>query len=92
MAPVARLVFGQERREGDLRFAHLRLRWGCLPQGVCGRCAARAALLAPRCPICCSGAYLVCVAHGALHQTMQAAALTSCGLAARVLLLQGVRC
>ena len=27
VAPVARLVFGQEQREGDLRFAHLRLRW-----------------------------------------------------------------
>ncbi|KAL4860116.1 ATP-binding cassette sub-family D member 4 [Chlorella vulgaris] len=26
VAPVARLVFRQERREGDLRFAHLRLR------------------------------------------------------------------
>lgn len=26
MAPVARLVFRQERLEGDLRFAHLRLR------------------------------------------------------------------
>ena len=27
VAPVAQLVFQQERREGDLRFAHLRLRW-----------------------------------------------------------------
>lgn len=30
VAPVARLVFGQEQREGDLRFAHLRLRWDWL--------------------------------------------------------------
>ena len=27
VAPLARLVFEQERREGDLRYAHLRLRW-----------------------------------------------------------------